>query len=283
MAVSLKAALAEFSDGWSADLDAPWRALLGHAQLAAEAVATDLELEIWEPIFPVRKGKHFPGMPPGTHCLRAFDDISPEQVRCVVLGQDPYPEPGFATGRAFEAGNLAGWRELDKMFSKSIRAWTQQIVAARTDDPTYSRSFADWPRTLEAIESGAVAIEQPSEIADRWVGEGVLLLNASLTLTRFRVDIDRHQAEGHLKFWRPLICDTLNALAQRGQPLVYLGFGDAAAEALAQLGIDEAASGHLRCVLREHPANADAVLGLPNPFILCNHYLEEMGAQPVAW
>lgn len=283
MAVSLKAALAEFSEGWAADLAEPWRPLLGHTRLATEAVAPDLELEVWEPIFPVRRGKHFPGMPPGTHCLRAFDAISPDKVRCVVLGQDPYPEPGFATGRAFEAGNLAAWRELDKMFSKSVRAWMQQIVAARTGDPAYAGSFADWPRTLEAMETGAVAIEEPSRIADRWVGEGVLLLNASLTLTRFRVDIDRHQAEGHLRFWRPLIHETLTALARSGQPLVFLGFGDAAAEALAQAGIGEAASGHLRCVLREHPASADAVLRRPNPFILCNNHLEEMGARPVSW
>lgn len=283
MAASLKTALAEFSDGWSADLEEPWRALLGHVQLATEAVAADLELEIWEPIFPVRKGKHFPGMPPGTHCLRAFEGIAPEQVRCVILGQDPYPEPGFATGRAFEAGNLATWCELDKMFSKSIRAWTQQIIAARTGDPAYARSFADWPRTLEAIETGVIAIEEPSKIAERWVGEGVLLLNASLTLTRFRVDIDRHQCEGHLRFWQPLIRETLSVLARRGQPLVFLGFGDAAADVLAQEGIDETTGGHLRCVLREHPASADALLSRPNPFILCNNYLEEMGAQPIAW
>lgn len=283
MTVSLKAAMAECLSGWQSDLDDGWRACAGNVELDFAAIPDDLELEVWEPIFPVRRGKHFPGMPPGTHCLRAFDGIAPEQVRCVVLGQDPYPEPGFATGRAFEAGNLAAWRELDKMFSKSIRAWTQQIVAARTGDPSYARSFDDWPRTLAAIEDGAVAIEPPSGIAGRWVGEGVLLLNASLTLTRFKVDIDRHQAEGHLRLWRPLIRRILTALAGRGQPLVFLGFGGAAAEALAEAGIDETAGGHLRCVLREHPAHADAVLARPNPFILCNDYLEEMGAKPVAW
>lgn len=110
MAVSLKTALAEFSDEWAVDLEEPWRALLGHVQLATEAVAAGLELEIWEPIVPARKGKHFPGMPPGTHCLQAFEGIAPEQVRCVILGQDPYPEHGFATGRTFEAGNLVTWR-----------------------------------------------------------------------------------------------------------------------------------------------------------------------------
>lgn len=283
MTMRLKTAMEEFLSDWPADLPESWRALLGNVALDFDGIAPELELEIWEPIFPVRRGKHFPGMPVGAHYLRAFDDISPDDVRCVVLGQDPYPEPGFATGRAFEAGNLAGWSELNKMFSKSIRAYTQQIVAARTGDLSYARSFADWPKTLHAIESGAVELEHPSGIADRWVSEGALLLNASLTLTRFRVDVDAHQSQGHLVLWRPLIVETLRALAARGKPVVFLGFGDAAAEALKLAGIDETIGGNLHCVLRDHPAFAESVLSRPNPFILCNDFLEEMGAQPIAW
>lgn len=283
MAMSLRAAMTEFMADWSTDLDETWRALIGHAGPDFYAVAPELELEVWEPIFPVRRGKHFPGMPAGAHCLRAFDGIAPEDVRCVILGQDPYPEPGFATGRAFEAGNLVEWREMDKMFSKSIRAWTQLIVAARTGDLSYARSFADWPGTLAAIENGTVALEAPSRIADRWVGEGVLLLNASLTLTRFKVEIDAHQSRGHLRLWRPIILETLRRLVAQGRPLVFMGFGDAAAEAFAEAGIDERVGGPFRCILRDHPARADAVLSRPNPFTLCNDYLEEMGARPIAW
>jgi uracil-DNA glycosylase len=283
MTVRLQAAMEEFLADWTSDLNAPWRSFLGNITLDFDGISPELELEIWEPIFPVRRGRHFPGMPEGTHCLRAFDGISPEDVRCVVLGQDPYPEPGFATGRAFEAGNLAGWNELNKMFSKSIRAYTQLIVAARTGDLSYAHSFADWPKTLEAIERGAVKLEQPSKIADRWVNEGALLLNASLTLTRFKVDIDVHQSQGHLVLWRPLIVEALKLLAAREKPLVFLGFGDAAAQALKLAGIDETVGGNLRCVLRDHPARADEVLTRPNPFILCNKFLEEMGYQPIAW
>lgn len=283
MVISLREAMTEFMVDWSNDLDPNWRTPLAGARPALDAIASDLHLEVWEPIFPVRRGKHFPGMPAGAHCLRAFDGISPEEVRCVVLGQDPYPEPGFATGRAFEAGNVAGWRELDKMFSKSIRAYMQLIVSARTGEASYADSFAAWPKVLQAIESGAVAVERPFEIADRWVKEGVLLLNASLTLTRFEVRPDRHQSEGHLRLWQPIILQALRTLSQRGQPLVFIGFGDAAADALAQAGVNESAGGHLRCILRDHPALADSVLGRPNPFILCNNYLEEMGARPIAW
>lgn len=279
----LKDAMREFTTNWSLDLDAKWRALIGQAEPDIDAIAAELELEVWEPIFPVRRGKTFPGMPAGSHCLRAFDAIAPEDVRCVVLGQDPYPEPGFATGRAFETGNVAAWHELDKMFSKSIRAYMQLIVAARTGDQSYARSFDDWPKTLAAMESGLVDMEPPAGVADRWVADGVLLLNASLTLTRFKVSIDPHQSAGHLRLWRPIVRQALHALAERGTPLVFIGFGDAAAEALLEVGVDERSAGQLRCILRDHPARAEAVLSRPNPFILCNEYLEAMGAKPIAW
>src|SRR5579864_8699560 len=143
MPVSLKEALREILADWPDDLPPAWRALCGGVRLGFDDVDADLELEYWEPVFPPRRGKVFPGMPAGAHMLPAFDGISPDRVRCVILGQDPYPAPDFATGRAFEAGNVAAWRELDKMFSKSVRAFIQQIVAARSGDPGYARSFED--------------------------------------------------------------------------------------------------------------------------------------------
>ena len=86
-----------------------------------------------------------PGEPNGAHMLRAFDGIRPEEVRCVLLGQDPYPCPAFSTGRAFEAGNTGTWRELDKMFSRSVRAFMMQIAAARTGNTELVSTFGQWP------------------------------------------------------------------------------------------------------------------------------------------
>lgn len=283
MPVSLKRALEEILLDWPDDLASDWRAICGEVRLGFEEIDADLALEFWEPIFPVRRGRIFPGMPAAAHMFRAFDGIPPDRVRCVILGQDPYPSPEFATGRAFEAGNVASWRELDKMFSKSVRAFTQQIVAARTGAPEYARSFEDWPKTLAAVETGVVAFDPPSRLAQRWVDDGVLLLNASLTLSRFRVDVDPHQARGHWPLWRPLMIAVLKALVARGDPLAFIGFGDVAAETLAQAGIDENSDGNLRCILRDHPARADVVLALDNPFLLCNKHLEAMGAKPIAW
>ncbi|MDW5317019.1 uracil-DNA glycosylase [Rhizobium sp. PL01] len=283
MSSSLRNAMREFLDGWQADMPQAWREHCASAAPDFEAIGDDLELEIWEPIFPVRRSRHFPGMPKGAHLFRAYDDIAPEQVSCVILGQDPYPEPGFATGRAFEAGNVAEWRELDKMFSRSIRAFTQLIVAARTGDTSYTCGFFEWPRTLRDIEQGAIEMEAPSAVADRWVRQGVLLLNASFTLTRFQVGIDPHQSRGHVPLWRPIVQKTLAMLAGSGRPIVFIAFGDVAAEAFAAAGIREGRNGNITAILRDHPARADAVLERPNPFILCNDFLEEMGSNPIAW
>jgi uracil-DNA glycosylase len=283
MPVSLRRALEEILAGWQDDLPTPWRAVGERTKLAFEDVDPDLKLEYWEPVFPVRRGKTFPGMPGGAHILRAFDGIAPEDVRCVILGQDPYPAPDFATGRAFEAGNVASWRELDKMFSKSVRAFIQQIVAVRSGDGAYARSFADWPGTLNAIEAGAVDLEPPSRLAQRWVDCGVLLLNASLTLSRFRIDVDPHQAHGHLPLWRPWMIAVLRMLFDRGGPLVVIAFGDAAADTLRLAGGVERRGAGCAIIFREHPARADVVLAQPNPFALCNASLEAMGAKPIAW
>ena len=281
--MQLRAALRETLEGWQEDIASPWRDVIADVALGFEQVDATLELEPWEPIFPARRGRTLPGAPAGAHMLRAFDGLAPADVRCVILGQDPYPCPAFATGRAFEAGNVARWRELDKMFSPSVRAVVQLIVAARTGEADYAQGFAQWPDTLAAIERGMVDLEAPGALADRWVASGVLLLNASLTLTRFQRAVDPHQARGHLPLWRPLIVRVLCHLSQQGSPTVLIGFGDAAAETLRASGLDGSDAGDERVVLRPHPAAADEVLALENPFVLCNRRLQAMGARPVDW
>jgi len=275
----LRETMMEMLEGWRDDLSPAWRVIAENAELGFAEMDPNLSLESWEPIFPVRRGRTFPGQPTGAHMLRAFDDIAPKDVRCVILGQDPYPCPAFATGRAFEAGNVASWRELDKMFSVSVRVFLQLIAAARTGDANYARSVADWPRLRDDLVSGRLSFEQPAELANRWVRSGVLLLNASLTLSRFKVETDPHQRHGHLPLWRPFIVAVLRHLASLGQPVVYIGFGDAAVAALDRVGIGEGED----CIRREHPAGGDRVLALPNPFILCNRRLEALGALHIDW
>ena len=284
MGTRLRTALRDTLRGWREDIDPRWHGLVAGVEPAFESIDAGLALAPWEPIFPARRGKSFPGAPVGAHMLRAFDGLPPERVRCVILGQDPYPCPAFATGRAFEAGNVARWRELDKMFSPSVRAVVQLVVAVRTGEARYAGGVGDWPALLAGIESGAVDLEEPAALTDRWVESGVLLLNASLTLSRFKREGDPHQTRGHLPLWRPLIARVLDRLAERGRPVVFIAFGDAAAQALAAAGLDGPdAPAACRVVLRPHPAAADALFERENPFSLCNRHLQALGAAPVDW
>ena len=289
MAILLKDAFEETFAGWREDVEPAWRSVLDGVHLGFDAVDPSLTLEPWEPVFPARRGRGFPGAPPGAHVLRAFDGIAPGSVRCVVLGQDPYPCPAFATGRAFEAGNVASWRELDKMFSPSVRVLIQLVIAARTGDERYAAGFERWPSTLADIERGRVRLEVPAALADRWVGSGVLLLNSALTLSRFDPEVGSHQTRGHLPLWRPVVLAVLRHLAARPAPLVCIGFGDAAATLLVEAGLDgdEGAgadgAGPPSVILRPHPAAAGELLALQNPFSLCNRHLEAMGGTPIDW
>jgi uracil-DNA glycosylase len=98
MTVSLKRALMEILTGWPDDLPPEWRDACSEVELGLGNVDPQLELEFWEPVFPVRRGRNFPGMPVGAHMLRACEGIPPHHVRCVILGQNSYPAPDFATG-----------------------------------------------------------------------------------------------------------------------------------------------------------------------------------------
>lgn len=284
MAIALNQAMREILAGWREDIDPAWQPAIADVEPGYDRIDPALVLEAWEPVFPPRRGRAYPGAPKGAHIFRAFDDIRPEDVRVVILGQDPYPCAAFATGRAFEAGNVAAWRELEKMFSKSIRTWMQLIATARTGDAGYVRSTADWDRLIADIEAGRIDLEPAAEIADRWVRQGVLLLNSSFTLSRFAVEGDPHQVHGHLPLWRPVVVAVLRYVAARGTPVVFMGFGSQAADVLAEAGVTEDdIRPHVACILREHPARAEAVLAFENPFVACNRALRAMGAEPVSW
>jgi uracil-DNA glycosylase len=283
MRLALKDAMQDILAGWRQDLDPAWRASLNGSELGFDAIDPALTLEPWEPVFPARRGLSFPGAPKGAHMFRAFDKIDPGDVRVVVLGQDPYPCAAFSTGRAFEAGNVADWRELEKMFSVSVRTYMQLIAAARTGNAAYVASATGWKTLLADIEAGSIDIEPAGEIADRWVRQGVLLVNSALTISRFTVAGDPHQLRGHLPLWRPFIVGVLRRLAERGTPLVCIGFGGQAADTLHAAGIGAGSVGTVGCILREHPARGDAVLAPANPFVLANRRLAAMGGEPVAW
>jgi uracil-DNA glycosylase len=89
--------------------------------------------------------------PPKQEIFRALSSLSPEKVKVVILGQDPYPTRGHAHGLAFSANKEV------KPFPKSLQNIFKEVESC------YPNSTFD------------------SADLSHWVDQGVLLLNASLS------------------------------------------------------------------------------------------------------
>lgn len=97
----------------------------------------------------------------------------------IVLGQDPYPEKGVATGRAFEVGTLKSWDRAFRQvsFKNLIRLIykSYQGIEEYKDIPTFSS-------IVNEIRDGAFPLPDPPALFDHWEREGVLFLNTSFSV-----------------------------------------------------------------------------------------------------
>ena len=126
-----------------------------------------------------------PVWPTAGKVLRAYQMVSPSAVRVVIIGQDPYPQPGRATGLAFAvpAGEMPQKGSLPNILAK-----------VRTD-PCIPRTTGNDPADNCELTG--------------WAGQGVLLLNTALT-------VPEGTPGGHGGIgWTPLITQTLEELAPR--------------------------------------------------------------------
>jgi len=128
--------------------------------------------------------------------FRALRLTSRAATRVVILGQDPYPTPGRATGLAFS-------------FPKGERPRhsLQNILTELASDIGQTKADGD---------------------LTTWADQGVLLLNTALT-------VPHDQANGHKDWgWQPLITQILTALAADG-PKAFLLWGAPAQALCARL------------------------------------------------
>lgn len=125
--------------------------------------------------------------PPQSQLFSAFSLTPPEAVRAVILGQDPYHEPGQANGLAF---SVSGGTPLPP----SLRNIFAELSADYGSAPT-SGDLSPWAR------------------------QGVFLLNTVLTVTK-------GQANSHKNFgWQRFTDAVIAAMAQLPQPIVFLLWG----------------------------------------------------------
>ncbi|MGN7248609.1 uracil-DNA glycosylase [Janibacter anophelis] len=138
-------------------------------------------------------------LPAGEHVLRAFT-IPLEEVRVLVVGQDPYPTPGHAIGLSF---------------------------AVAPDVRPLPRSLLNIHREL--VEDVGVPLPSDGDLTP-WAEQGVMLLNRCLTVRPGAPD--SHRGRG----WETVTDRAIEVLAARGGPLVAILWGRKARDLAPALG-----------------------------------------------
>jgi uracil-DNA glycosylase len=285
--VALNEALeAHLARNWQEDLTPDWRAFF-------KVVAPDLDrlsdLEVLD-IFPDRlnlgRPREAAEPTPNRHMTRAFDGLAPDQVRVVIIGQDPYPRRASATGRAFEDG---AWDEANPTeVADSLRRILQSAAAYEYPDLRISEEGDDWGKVSEAIRKRTIAPPTAPTFFNALAAQGVLSVNAAWTFT----GTDQKQKREHLRVWKPVMKALLQGLTWRdGSPIVFLLLGDDALRLFRttvgrHFGRDAFNSAtRLGTVYSDHPAyqRGGPYFACGNPLRRVNQALERLGSEPVQW
>lgn len=180
-------------------------------------------------------------LPEGPNVLRAFTRPM-EQVRVLIVGQDPYPTPGHAVGLSFSV-------------APDVRPLPRSL----------NNIFAELQSDLQI---------PPAESGDLsgWFEQGVLLLNRVLTVAPGRSG--SHRGKG----WEAITAAAIDALVQRGGPLVAILWGRDAQTLVPVLG-------EVPYIASPHPSPLSASSGFfgSRPFSRANKLLVERGATPIDW
>lgn len=155
--------------------------------------------------------------PPAPRVLRFLE--MPE-VRCVILGQDPYPQPGVATGRAFEVAGVTSWED------RAVNLSLKNIV--KLLHMTY-HGLSE-PKPIEVVRKDhSFPLPPPNELFERWARQGVLLLNTALTC---RVG----HPGSHRAIWDAFIRKLIRYIALSAPQAAWILWGSAAQQYRDLLG-----------------------------------------------
>jgi uracil-DNA glycosylase len=208
-----------------------------------------LEEEFTKPYFTelrtkVRKEyREGPVFPHPSRVFRAFELTKPEDVKVVILGQDPYHTPGVADGLAFST------------------------LPGNPIPPSLQNIFKE-------IESEFnISCEKNPDLT-RWAQQGVLLLNASLSVAS-------GVANSHADYGWHLFTDAvISAISNTQEHVVFMLWGAFAGKKESLIDWTK----HL--ILKSpHPSPLSASRGFfgNNHFVAANEYLEKQGRQAIDW
>lgn len=181
--------------------------------------------------------------PPPRFIFNAFNRTPFNKVKVVILGQDPYHGPNQAHGLAFSV--------------------TDQVPIPPSLQNIYKEIKSD------------LGITSPrSGNLERWADQGVLLLNATLTVRGGAAGSHQHQG------WEEFTDAVIKTLSDKKNHLVFLLWGSYAQKKGAVIDTDK----HL--VLKSpHPSPLSAHAGFfgSRHFSQTNEYLKKQGFTPIDW
>lgn len=181
--------------------------------------------------------------PPASKIFAAFDRCPFDHVKVVILGQDPYHGEGQANGLSFSVNpGIAIPKSLINIFKE--------------------------------LQTDLGIAPPPSGDLGRWADQGVLLLNATLT-------VKAHTPTSHSgKGWERLTDAAIRQLAEQHEHLVFILWGSYA----QRKGEFIDRTRHL-VISSPHPSPLSASRGFfgSRPFSRTNSYLTEHGIEPIKW
>ncbi|MFU2194825.1 uracil-DNA glycosylase [Streptococcus pluranimalium] len=179
--------------------------------------------------------------PKRENIFKALSKTDYDQVKVLILGQDPYHGPGQAQGLSFSVPD-------DMPAPPSL----QNILKELADD---------------------IGLRSHHDLTT-WAEEGVLLLNACLT-------VPAGQANGHANLiWEPFTDAVISLLDQREEPLVFILWGAYARKKKTLIKNSK----HL-ILEAPHPSPLSSYRGFfgSKPFSKTNQFLEKHHQQPINW
>lgn len=222
------------------DLGESWnRAMadyLQHPSVAKLAAFIERERTSGIPIYPDKES-----------VFSAFKKTPFEQVKVVILGQDPYHGRGQAHGLSFS------------------------VPVGVMSPPSLQNIYKELASDL--------GLPIPSHgCLSSWAEQGVLLLNATLTVREGKPM--SHYGQG----WESFTDAVIAKLKERDDPVIFVLWGRSAQEKCRQLTVYEHPSRH-KILKAPHPSPLSAHTGFlgSRPFSQINAFLQALGKTPINW
>jgi uracil-DNA glycosylase len=201
--------------------------------------------------------------PPENLRFKVFSDLGPRQVKVIILGQDPYHQPGQAIGYSFAVPN-------------SLSKIPPSLINIQKEIQADLRIFS--VKEQSAQDNSSAKIIRNSDLRP-WIDQGVFLLNTIMTVEESRPL--SHQSWG----WEQFTDQVIQYLACDPHPKVFILWGSNAhkKESLI-LDTQDANQSHL--ILKSvHPSPLSSYRGFfgSKPFSKTNEFLKSIGREEINW